>query len=228
MPRARMVLAGLLLAGGLALPHGAEAGVVDFILEMSGPQMIGTGIACDIELASSNSECRLTGIRVAGDLSGRGTRGRLWLTLEGNVYLATGKDSEMRPFKFGHAQMFSYEPTLNLRSIGKGDIAIHHGVVGLSYVFLTGSELKRFDNVGMKLDPIAFTSRNHFAVAYNLRCFQTASPRRSSAPNREQRHIPGEKSCTASQSAGCIRTGRTHVTTSVAIRSTPCSSTQHW
>lgn len=171
MPRASMGLAGFLLAAVLAFPHSAGAGVIEFILEMSGPQMIGAGIACDFEIQSGNNECRLAGARVSGELSGRGTRGRVWLTLEGAVYLSTGKDSEMRPFRVGRAQMFSYEPTLNLRSIDKNNIAIHHGVVGLSYVFLTGSDFKRFDNVGMKLVPIAFTFGNHFTVAYNLRVF---------------------------------------------------------
>ncbi|MEO5739518.1 MAG: hypothetical protein ABIS29_02870 [Vicinamibacterales bacterium] len=170
MPRLRLGMAAFVLASVLAIPRSADAGIIDFIWEMSGPMMVGGGIACDIELQSGNNECRLVGARVSGDLSARGERRPLWLTLEGAVYFSTGKDSEMRPFKFGHAQLFAYEPTLNLRSVSHGDLAIHHGVIGLSYFLLTGKDFKRFDNVGLKLVPIAVTYKR-FTVAYNLRVF---------------------------------------------------------
>ena len=169
MPRVRMAMAGFVLAAVFGLPQSASASIIDFIWEMSGPQMIGFNAQCEFDVHNQRYECFALDAHIAGERNVRSER-RLWLTLTGGVYFATGKDSEMRPFSFGKVQMFSYEPTLDVRSFSRGNVKIDHGVIGLSYFFLTGSDFKNFDNVGMKLVPISVTI-NRLTISYTVRIF---------------------------------------------------------
>jgi hypothetical protein len=187
MRRLRLIAAGFVLAIVLVTPPAASAGgmgdLVDIIIGLTGPQMIGVPIACQVNIQSKETACYIAGSRIAS----RDRRladeefwiaRRLWVSLGGGAYISTGKNSDMREFEFGRVRMLTLEPTFNVRSVENTDstFAIEHGA-GLSYFFLFGSGFKRFDNVGLKTTPVALTWRNifetqkDFGVAYNLRIF---------------------------------------------------------
>jgi hypothetical protein len=177
MPRVTRGLAGFVFAVMLLCPRAASAGIIDFIYELSGSQMIGVPIHCFVDLSAAagsdtqDFQCKISEIHLSGD---RGLRDRATprfrLEIGGGVYISTSKDSEMREFDWGKVQLFAYEPMLHFRSFERGSTTITHGVMGLSYFFITGSDFSRFDNVGMKFAPVEFR-RGRFSIAYTFRVF---------------------------------------------------------
>lgn len=170
MPRLRMAMAGFVLAAVVAFPRSASASIIDFIWEMSGPQMVGLIFYCEFDPSTKQLECRAFDKRVYGNARPRAER-RLWLNIPGAGYISTGKDSDDREYDFGKAQLFSFEPALEVRSITRRLGVMHHGIIGLSYFFLTGSGFEHFDKVGLKFVPIGFTFRNGVNLALSLRVF---------------------------------------------------------
>jgi len=175
MPRLTCGIAGIALAFTLVCPRPANAGLIDFIWEMSGPQMVGVPISCDFELTApsrdqSDYECRVSEVSISGDRALRDRRSRFWLEVGGGVYISTGKNSEMREFGFGRVQLFAYEPMLHIRTLNRDSVKLTHGVMGLSYFLITGSDFKRFDNVGLKIVPVELTYKG-FGIGYTLRVF---------------------------------------------------------
>ena len=171
MPRVRLGVAGIVFAAALAAPGSARAGIIDFIWEMSGPQMAGVPIECDIDVRTGEHECRLAEVHLSGEETFRRGQGRLWLVAGGGVYVATGKDSEMREFEFGKAQLFAVEPTLNFRSYEGPNrtVALEHGA-GLSTFILHGKDFDTFGKLGIKTVPVLFRYKK-FTIAYTLRLF---------------------------------------------------------
>lgn len=172
MQRMRLGIAVVFFAALVAAPNPAGAGLIDFIHEMSGPQMIGFPVDCEFDIQVQRHECRLVDvIHLSGDRGFRVER-RLWLALTGAAYFSTGKDADLRQFKLGRVRMLAYEPTVNVRSFKStgGSVVLEHGVLGLSYFYLMGSDFRRFDNLGVKLVPIAFTYKRA-TFAYTFRVF---------------------------------------------------------
>jgi hypothetical protein len=184
--RRRISLAGIVLAAVLASPQLASASIIDFIWEMSGPQMIGVPIYCDIDLRTDEKECRIGGIRLPSPKlttvekaareredyrAFRATR-TFWLSMQGGVFASTTKDSDMSEFEAWKVQMLSWEPMLGYRSFSSASerFVIDHGLAGVSYFILFGSDFKRFHNVGFKFTPIGVTYR-WVNVSYNVRLF---------------------------------------------------------
>lgn len=172
MQRMRLRIAVVFFAAIVTAPDSAGAGIIDFIHEMSGPQMVGFPVDCEFDIHFQRHECRLVDvIHLSGDRDFRIER-RLWLALTGAAYFSTPKDADLRQFKVGRVRMLAYEPMLNVRSFKSsgGSVVLEHGVIGLSYFFLMGSDFKRFDNLGVKLIPIAFTYKRA-TFAYTFRVF---------------------------------------------------------
>ncbi len=173
MSRPRLAPAVIVFLASLAAPGVANAGIIDFIWEMSGPQMIGVQANCEFDLRQGGHQCRLVDkIHLSGDRNFRinTDRSRVWLTLTGAAYFSTTKDSDTNEFGWWTVKMLAYEPTLDVRSYNGTKLKLDHGVMGLSYVFLIGSKFKNFDNVGVKLVPVTATIGN-VTVAYNFRIF---------------------------------------------------------
>ena len=189
MRRLRLSTAGFVLAFVLVIPPAASAGsmgdLVDIIIGLTGPQMVGVPIACQLNIRSKESACYISMVRIPPDSLADETfwnNRRLWLSIGGGAYVSTGKNSEMKAFKFGDVWMLAFEPTVNYRLSPRspgGDFAVEVGA-GLSYFVLFGKDLKSSDNAGIKLTPVALTWRNvgntqwDFGVAYNLRIFPNA------------------------------------------------------
>ena len=180
-PRAlRRGLAGIVFAIMLAAPRAASAGIIDFIWEMSGPQLWGFPVECDLDLrsreyaSSQDYECRIAEWHVSGERRFRtAEQRRIWLAIGGGFYTTFGKDSTMRPFEKFKVGVVNYEPMVHLRSFqtpGTGTFAFEHGVIGMSHFLIVGKGFKRFDNVGLKFMPLQVRYKR-VALGYTMRVF---------------------------------------------------------
>lgn len=172
MTRTRLCTAGIVFAALLASPGSASAGIIDFIWEMSGPQMAGVPITCDIDVRTGEYQCRALELHIKGDRNFRRGMGRLWIAAGGGVYISTGKNTTMREFGFGSVQLVAVEPTLHLRSYESAGraVAVEHGLAGLSYFVLHGDGFETFDKLGVKTIPIEVRIKR-FTAAYTFRLF---------------------------------------------------------
>ena len=168
-------------------PASAAMGdIIDTIIGLTGPQMVGIPIACEVILAGDDRDtaCYVAGIRVPWPRNledDRFWRRRdYWVSFGGGVYTSTGKDSEMRGFEAYDVWMLALEPMSNIRSIGRlpeergareqainstsPKFTMEHGV-GPSLLFLfgngiNGNDFEAFANGAIKVKPVALTWRN--------------------------------------------------------------------
>ena len=187
MQRRRLGTAAVMLAILLGAPRAASAGMgelLDLIIGLTGPQMIGVPIDCEINVETRQRACYAAGVRVPTaprDDTYRQNR-RLWVTVGGGVYVSTDRDSEMREFAWGDAGMLAFEPTVQVRSIGRDingtSFALEHGA-GASLLYLFG-DFDSFVKGGIKFRPATIAFRNinggrwDVGIAYNLRFFPNA------------------------------------------------------
>jgi hypothetical protein len=191
MRRLRLGTAGLAVAVSLLAPRPASAGmgdVIDVILGLRGPQMVGIPMACEVILEEPKQKaCYVAGFPVPWPKPGVDDdfwQSRdYWVSFGGGVYSSTGKDSDNGAFEAYDTWMLTLEPTLNIRSFGRnrrGNFKIEHGV-GPSLFFLFGSgvdgkDFDSFANGGIKVKPVGLAWRNiwkgvDLGAAYNLRIF---------------------------------------------------------
>lgn len=188
MRRLKLGTTGFAVALLLMVPRAASAGfgeVVDIIIGLTGPQMVGVPIGCDVNLNTRGTACRISAWPIPRQDTGVDERfwetRRVWAYLGGGAYVSTGKNSEMREFKAFRVGMLALEPTLNFRTVytDNGEFAVEHGA-GASVLYLFGEGFESFVNSGIKIRPVALTWRNignsqfDFGVAYNLRIFPKA------------------------------------------------------
>lgn len=192
MRRVTLGTAGIMLAIVFTVPRAASAGmgeVIDGIIGLTGPQMIGVPIECEVSFApqtatqkpTQTTTCYAAGIPIprrgrAADDAFWNAR-KFWASFGGGVYFSTGKDSEMREFDAFCVRMLALEPTLNYRTVDPtdGGFVLEHGA-GPSFLHLSGSDFDSFVKGGIKLTPAALTWRRRliFHVAYNVRIFPKA------------------------------------------------------
>lgn len=194
MRRLRMGTTGFAVALFLMVPRAASAGmgeIIDIIVGLTGPQMVGAPIACEFGLGESRGRaCYVAGFRFPPPtLSAKQTvrsvddafwTGRnFWVSVGGGVYGSTPKDSGMRDFELARVWMLAFEPTLNYRTVTSGKFVLEHGA-GPSVLSLFGKGFDSFVKGGIKVTPVAATWRDVgggrllVAVAYNLRIFPEA------------------------------------------------------
>lgn len=168
MPRHRVGLLSITLLALLAVPSQGSANIIDLIWEMSGPTSVGYVPYCKIALTGEVTECAL------GWLVKRSTREpRTWLSIEGGIYVSTGKNADRTDYRAGGTWILAFEPLLEARSGSRKGFTFHHGM-GLAYNFLFGGDFRRFNNAGLKLRPVGVifhTRRLRWDVAYNLRLY---------------------------------------------------------
>jgi hypothetical protein len=178
--------AGFVLVASLAYPLTVSASIIDFIWEMSGPQMIGLVLHCEYDPEFKGSyqpdpqtnknytraDCRFIDRRFVGYARARTDR-RYWLSLDNGIYVSTGKNSGIHDYEAWKTFLFAVEPILEFRSFDcdNGKLIIHHGLVGFSYQHLFGSGFDAFDKAALKFRPIAFTINKKFNAAFNLRIY---------------------------------------------------------
>ena len=160
----------------LAFPRTSHAGLMDVIWEMSGPQLLGVGLQCDFRLQrGTNPECTFLGIRLGPRPS---ESPRLWVNLLAAAYFSTGTDGEENgvqiPFSAGRARMIGIDPMAAV-ALYRGPTHRWHSAIGLSWNTFFGPDIDTFNNVAIKLRPVAwdrtFGNRITFGLAYNLRLY---------------------------------------------------------
>lgn len=150
----------------LALPSVAQAGIGEFIWEMSGPQFVGGGLECKFTLAGDLEQCyAVAGLRKKGAATPK-----VRLSLEGTAYVSTGKNSEGTDYEFAQVWMFAFDPMLEYVSRDRDSLKIYHGFMGVSYNLFVGKGFDPFPNVALKLRPIGVRVKA-VAVEYNIRLY---------------------------------------------------------
>jgi hypothetical protein len=179
----RMAATGAAMLLSLMVPRTASAGmaeVVDYIIGLTGPAMLGIPIACEFDLRSDGKGCYVSPILIKGPrlADTYWQERRFWASLGGGVYFSTGKDSEMREFSPFDVGMLAFEPTFNVRSVRTegARFVLEHGA-GASVLYVFGDGFSPFVKGGIKLRPVGGTLQNvirgryDLGVAYNLRIF---------------------------------------------------------
>ena len=202
MPRVRIGIAPIVVAITLTVPGSAAAGIIDFIYEMSGPQMWGIPIQCDLDLRSRpakneqdgtprNYQCRFIEKHLGGERLFRTAQDRwLWVSIGGGVYTSTTKDSRPLRFDAWKIGMIAYEPMLHVRSFQSAGstrtrFAVEHGAIGFSHMLFVGKGFDPFDNIGMKFMPLQVRYKR-LSVGYTMRVFPRGytSPQFGGPPTR--------------------------------------------
>jgi hypothetical protein len=156
----------------LTLPSVGHANILDWIWTMSGPQMVGLVLHCEYDVQNNKSECRMVDRRFVGGLTARQYR-RVWLSIDTGFYVSTGYDSETTDYTLWKDQMIAFEPMLEMRSYSSKDglVDYHHGLIGISWDLLTGTDHATFDKFGLKFRPVGITIKKKWNMSYTLRLY---------------------------------------------------------
>ena len=184
MSRRKLGTMGILLSL-LAIPGTAYASIIDIIFGMSGPQMIGVVLHCEIDLEHKTAdpdkkdvlECRGVDYLFYKQLKPRPMR-RVWLSLDAGYYFSTSKDSDSNQYDWFKNHMVAFEPILEVRSYTspENNVMVHHGLMGITYDVLfgentLGEDYDTFDNVGLKFRPIGVTINKRYNASFTLRYY---------------------------------------------------------
>jgi hypothetical protein len=170
----RIMVTGALLLAVLGVPRPSHAGLLDFIWEMSGPQMLGFGYGCFLTTQLKREECRVHGVPIPVDVkTGDPHRGGPFLVLDASYLFSTPRDpNALEQYDWGHVQMLMLEPALAFRSIGESGrdtVRIYHGV-GFTWDYLIVKDARNFDKFGYKFTPIDVAYKQ-WAVALEIRLY---------------------------------------------------------
>jgi hypothetical protein len=171
MSQHRLLTVVCVFAALLAFPKEgkAAAGIIEIIIEMSGPQMLGFLVECRVPLDGTLDQWTVVGKKVAGQDAPPPRK--LRFALEGGVYVSTGHDVDGLDYEFGKTYMLAFDPMLEIETVTRPRFAMYHGVMGASYNFLFGEGFRKFANVGFKLRPIGVVIANRVDLSYNLRLY---------------------------------------------------------
>ena len=168
----------------LAFPRSSHAGIMDVIWEMSGPQLLGFGLQCDIGLDRAISpECMLFGKRLGWESH---QSQLVWVNLLAAAYFSTGRDNtdennQQVTFSGGRVRMIGFDPMFAMR-VNPNAASAHrlHVGLGLSLNRFFGPDIDAFNNVAIKVRPLAWDWDRPFrflgqswklGAAYNLRVY---------------------------------------------------------
>ena len=171
MMRRRTMAAAVFLLAMLAAPRRSEAGLLDFIWEMSGPQMLGPGIMCMIATPEDGcfGKSAVTVNRAALTSTSRQKQHGPYLFLHGDWTFSTGKDAGQVQFDFFETHRLAFAPQVMFRSGSARNVGFFHGGGG-SYEVLFGSGFDTFDKFGFVVTPVEAVFE-HVSVAFRMRIY---------------------------------------------------------
>ena len=179
MSQRKRWIAACVVALLLGFPRAGSAGFWEVIIEMSGPQMVGVPVECRIGLSGGATFEYCKWLWDTFNLAGRGRNEetRLWLTLEGGPYFATGVGANGDLYNPLDVYMLTFDPLLEVRSLGGTQKrALYHGA-GFTTNFLFGDNFKRFGNAGFKVRPVGVVfpigGRASLDLSLTLRIYPT-------------------------------------------------------
>jgi hypothetical protein len=168
----RVVTVGALLFVLLGVPRQSHAGILDFIWEMSGPQLVGFGVGClYAPKAATHEQCKVGSAFVPGAqaMNVPGAE-RFFLALGASIFGSTGHDSPTQRYEAGDVWMLALEPGVAFRSYSPiPEVQVHHGI-GLSYNRVFGRDLEAFDKWAITVTPIDVTLKR-VSVGIKLRLY---------------------------------------------------------
>ena len=169
----RLLVTGALLLAMLGVPRPSHAGLLDFIWEMTGPQMLGVGYGCFFTTSFEREECRVHGVTAPVEYEHDAASRRPLLCLRHVVHASsTDKNSKTQEYDWFDVQMVMIEPGLAFRSIGESGVSrvrVYHGV-GVTWNYLFGKDMRGFDKFGYKFTPIDVAYKQ-VAVAFEMRLY---------------------------------------------------------
>jgi hypothetical protein len=155
-------------------PRVAEAGIGEFIWEMSGPQMIGGGLQCKFNLQGEVEQCYVT-VPITTSLRDAPQKRRFRISLDGGIYVSTGKNAGGVDYEAWKTWMLAFDPMIEFVTKDNRTDTLrdrrewYHGIMGVSYNVLFG-DFRRFANVGLKLRPIGYR-RGRFNYEFDVRIY---------------------------------------------------------
>ena len=176
MSRRYLGTMGLALLAVLIFPNAGHASIWDWWWGMSGPQMVGPVLHCEVDLQHRSTdkedaiECRAIDYLFYHRLKPRPER-RVWLSLDSGFYFSTGKDSETNPYSAFKTFMVTFEPMLEVRSHTSNNLMLYHGLMGVSADALFGKDFDTFGNVGLKFRPIGVAFHKKYNASLTLRYY---------------------------------------------------------
>jgi hypothetical protein len=150
----RIAIVSTLLIALLGAPRPSEAGLLDIIWEMSGPQMLGFVHGCLFSLNNYKWEqCRFGPNPTAQYPTTRANTERAknpFLGFSAGIYGSTGLDSSTQPYRWFEIGMLELTTGLAFRSYETGgpnndDVRVYHGF-GVAYERFFGRSIKDFNN----------------------------------------------------------------------------------
>jgi hypothetical protein len=158
----------------LSTPRDGRAGIGELIWEMSGPQMVGGGVQCKFDFNGNLDICYVS-FPVPGPVAKVAHERRFRVSMDGGVYVSTGKNAGGVDYEAWKTWMLAFDPMIELvtsdnQQPGGARREWYHGIMGVSYNFLVGSDFKRFSNVGLKLRPIGYR-RGRVNFEFDLRIY---------------------------------------------------------
>jgi len=167
----RIVLAGTLLVALLGAPRPSDAGLLEIIWEMSGPQLIGSGAGCLYTFQLQKQECRIGGIFLLPESQKPTNPHGPFLVLSGSGFFSTPRDSKTQEYGWFDANMVAFEPgVLAFSKVGSPTSwRLGHGA-GVSYGLLFGENFRRFDKFAVSIIPIE-ASRGKWILGVKFRIY---------------------------------------------------------
>jgi hypothetical protein len=165
----------------LGVPRASDAGILDFIWEMSGPQMLGFSHGCLYSLKTKKFEqCRLgenPTAKILKDNPNKDERKGPFIGFSAGIYGSTGVDSRTQKYDWWEIGMVELATGFAFRSYETGgqngdDVQIHHGF-GVAYERLFGRSTKNnngaihpFNKFAITVTPVDVTLRK---VAFGIK-----------------------------------------------------------
>jgi hypothetical protein len=155
----RIAVVGTLLIALFGAPRTSHAGLLEIIWEMSGPQMIGSGLSCVYSVTLKKQECLIGGMFLKPEAERPTNPHGPFLVLGGAAFTSTDRNSATQAYEWFDANMVAFEPGVMVVSVvdtPASPVRFSHAV-GLSYGLLFGKNFRTFDKAAFLIAPVDVT-----------------------------------------------------------------------
>lgn len=168
MLQRRLFLIVCVLTAVFGSPREGRAGIVEVIIEMSGPKMYGFSFDCRLRLDGTWDSCKGSVAGAALEAVSGPRTPRWWLSLTGGYFYSADATLHGQDYERGEVKMWMFDPMLELESKSwktkecptnspanceRLRLQFYHGVVGWSFNRLWGDGFSSFSNTGLKFRP---------------------------------------------------------------------------
>jgi hypothetical protein len=167
----------------LGVPREGTAGIVEVIIEMSGPKMYGFSVDCRLDFQGNWQSCKTSAPTTGVAPFVQERKGAFWLSLASGYYWSADKTVNGQDYDRFEVKMVTFDPMIEFASkswpVGYAQLPVqlYHGLIGVSYNLLFGEAFPTFSNVGLKLRPfgivIPVKGRFAFDFSYDVRLYPT-------------------------------------------------------